>query len=186
MTNPLSGCRWVISGRNAHQFFSSRPWGSLLPRGPRRGNPAAEDCHRRSKTRSRLLVTSGVPSPFHPTQNRHPDLRISLGGRVAAIASIVPERALLWRRRLSDAVDERRDERCVALAGRWGRVGVLNGGFQRLRVVQRAHTHLLEHPTGLAAALVVPLQLLAQLRRCYRRGRRAGRAVDAGAAVEEP
>ena len=42
------------------------------------------------------------------------------------------------------------------LAGRWGRVGVLNGGFQRLRVVQRAHTHLLEHPTGLAAALVVP------------------------------
>ena len=124
MTVALSGCRWVISGRNAHQFFSSRPWGSLLPRGPRRGNPAAEDCHRRSKTRSRLLVTSGVPSPFHSTQNCHPDLRISLGGRVAAIASIVPERALLWRRRLSDAVDERRDERGVALAERvhWDRL----------------------------------------------------------------
>ena len=90
MTVALSGCRWVISGRNAHQFFSSRPWGSLLPRGPRRGNPATGGCHRHAKTRSRLLARAGVPSSAHPTQNRHPDLSSSLGGRVAAIASIGP------------------------------------------------------------------------------------------------
>ena len=50
--------------------------------------------------------------------------------RVVAISPIGPERALLWRRRLSDAVDERRDERGVALAERVQRVwGIyLDGG----------------------------------------------------------
>ena len=86
MTNPLSGCRWVISGWNAHHFLSSRPWGSLLPRGPRRGNPATGGCHRRSKMRSRHLATSGVHSSAHPTQNRNPDLCSSLGAHDAVLA----------------------------------------------------------------------------------------------------
>jgi len=47
--------------------------------------------------------------------------------RVAAISPIGAGRGLLWRRRLSNAVDERRDERGVAPAGRAGRVRVANG-----------------------------------------------------------
>ena len=98
MTGSLSGCRWVMFGLNAHHFFSSRPWGSLLPRGPRRGNPATEGCHRCSKMRSRLLATSGVTPPFHPTQNRHPDLCSSLGARDAVLARSTSAASLCRKR----------------------------------------------------------------------------------------
>jgi len=77
------------------------------------------------------MLTADVVA--YPTQFWHPVQNLAPGWRVAVIASIGPERALLWRHRLSDVVAERRGARGVALAERVDRGRVANGELSQAR-----------------------------------------------------